>query len=535
MTSSRRAFRWLVVGAGAAGCHLAHRLAASGQGSVALLEAGERAQDPRTWVPAWYPHAQGRRVDWAFRTQPQSQLSGRSLAWPRGKCLGGCSAINGLIYMWPAVADLERWAQAVGGLWQQSFSQPAPPAATNSSHRCPLTGIPLGPVAKTHTWCRSFVEAATRCGLSCHDSWMQAETGVCGNYWLTTEHGRRVTPATGLLAAQADPSSMVARQLTILSGLNVERILMQQGRAVGVLAHDQRGEPLTLLAEDAVHLSAGTIGSATLLLRSGIGPARHLRAAGIDCLVDAAEVGQNLQDHLVWPIVVRMRSTAGLPYRFDRAARAEYRGWGTGPLSSNLAEVGAMFGQWVPTNAVGNQPPIAPRFQLHVTPTHYLKYPRLRADTDCMSLGLTPLHPDSRGSICLDEHQPQGSPLISPGYLSAAGDVDQFEDAWEIIQEILSQPPLADITAERLIPAPHRSESKGYRRSVSALAQSIYHPVGSCRAGHDAQSVVDDHLRVRGIQGLRVADASVLPDLPSGNTCAAALLVADFAAKLLCG
>jgi choline dehydrogenase len=530
-------FRWLVVGGGTAGCLLARRLAESRGGTVGLIEAGSAPRDARTVAPAWYPRAQGTRLDWGFRTEPQAALAGRQLAWPRGRALGGSSAINALIYLLPAPGDLERWSRVVGGYWAEGLAAVAAgwqAAAHGSGFRCPISGLELEPVRDVHPWCRAFLDAATAIGLPQPSPWIQSQPDVCGPYWLTQRRGRRHTTATDLLAANAAPRSGScddSNNLSIITGWQAERIVFQQGRAVAVAAKSEAESAPLLIRADEIILAAGAIGSPALLLRSGIGPAAELQGSGIRCVVDAPEVGANLQDHLVMPVVFQMRTEEGLPYRFSRAARQQFRDSASGPLASNLAEVGALLGQIALEGASAGEASRTPRIQLHVTPTHYLKYPRLMTLPNCMSIGITPLHPVSRGRIRLAASEADNHGLrIDPQYLSDARDAADFWEGYVWIRQAARSAGLGELISSQSIPSAARSDPAGISRSVRAMAQSIYHPVGTCRAGSDDRSVVDDRFCVRGVSGLRVADASVLPDLPSGNTMTAALLMAELAA-----
>ncbi|MGN6545148.1 MAG: GMC family oxidoreductase, partial [Aureliella sp.] len=481
----------------------------------------------------------GTRVDWGFRTEPQSALGGRQLAWPRGRALGGSSAINALIYLLPARGDLERWSRLVGGRWRDGLAAVAerwrahPPSEDHS--RCPISGLPLEPVLQTHPWCQAFLNAATSVGLLRRSPWTQSEPDVCGRYWLTQRRGRRHTTASALLQASSSlDQPAVLDHLSIVTDCVAERIIVRQGRAVAVEVRRDSDASLHRLVADEIILAAGALGSPGLLLRSGIGPTAELAAHNIPCHVDTPEVGANLQDHLVLPVVFQMRSADGLPYRFDAAARRQFRESASGPLASNLAEVGALFGQAALAGASPSEAAATPRIQLLVTPTHYLKYPRLTATTDCMSIAITPLHPASRGRIRLARSANGNHGLsIDPEYLSQASDIEDFCEGYDWIKQMLQATELSDQIAGQLIPSAARSDAAGIGRTVRAMAQSIYHPVGTCRAGCDRQSVVDDRFCVRGVAGLRVADASVLPDLPSGNTLTAALLMAELAAAEL--
>ena len=538
-------FRWVIVGGGAAGCSLARRLVESGYGSVAIIEAGQATRDARTVVPAWYPRAQNTRIDWAYRTQPQSGLGGRRLAWPRGKCLGGSSAINALIYMLPARGDFERWSRQVGGHWQRGLAAiglqlEAAAAAVNLSDEivCPLTQLPLEPVSETHPWCRAFVEAAAAAGnLQVRAPWLRSEADICGNYWLTAKKGRRRTTASllpNVLPMWSEPTHE-DQGLTLFTGCYVHRVLIERGRAVGVelSCPETPREQTVIRAEEEIILTAGTIGSPHLLLLSGVGPANELEQCDIRCQADSPFVGRNLQDHLTLPAVLQMKTASGLPTCFGPQERKRYRDHGAGGLASNIAEVGALIGHTKLPGASTEEATHTPAVQLHVTPTHYLRYPFLGSPANCMSIAVTPLHPASRGQLRLTGAANHLSLEIDPQYLTESADAAEFISAHAWISELLSNSELGRLVEQRVIPQPHRCDEAGIMRSVRSMAQSIYHPIGTCRAGHLSSSVVDDTFRVHGVDNLRVADASTLPDLPSGNTCAATLVVAELAARII--
>jgi choline dehydrogenase len=541
-----RPFRWIVVGGGAAGCLLARHLAALGAGAVLLVEAGGDARSGRQRavqrVPAWYPRAQGTSLDWGLRTVPQPELGGRSLAWPRGKTLGGSSAINALIYLQPSAADLLRWEQATGRSWL--LQAPAAHCAQTADRtgRCAFSGLPLAPVPELHPWCQMFLEACTELGLQRSQTWTQSSPGTAGPYWLTASDGRRVTVADALQEPpvgelQILPRTLVARVL--LDGtraVGIETVGSEQfvvetsssetsssetssSESVGSVRVGAAGERTTAIYGEEIILCAGAVASPLILQRSGIGCPLALKAAGIGCHVESPGVGANLQDHLLLPFVFQLPESLGLPLRFARLARKIYRETGGGPLASNLAEAGAVLP--------------GGRIQLHVTPTHYLKYPGSRPPTDCMTVGVTPLYPASRGSVHATAADPGAAPRIDPGYLTVEADREGFAEARDWLVQLAGTQVWRSHGAELILPGPQRLSGAGWPRALRTYCLSLYHPVGSCRMGLDHLAVVDAQFRVRGVDRLRVADVSTLPDLPGGNTMAAAFLVAQLAAGCL--
>lgn len=521
-------YAYVVVGGGSSGALLARLLARLGNGRVALLEAGSRRRDIRTVVPALYPKTFASNLDWGFSTQPQVMLNGRRLAWPRGKTLGGCGAINALIYLQAAASDFDRWAAAScpGWDWRSitawrlsaaSFfvhdTEPSPATTT-----CPFSGLPLAPLSQPHPWSEAFLQSAQNWGLKLDFPWLQAASGRCGLYQLTQRNGRRQHTASEL--TERCPES-----LTILCDHTAERLELGGGRVRTIVCRGSDETPVQLNVQGQVILAAGTIGSPKLLLQSGIGPAELLRSYGLDVQLDLPGVGENLQDHLVYPLIYQMRCPEGQPSRFDRIARDAYRQYGRGPLASNLAEAGA---QW---SLDGGS---SPDFQIHFTTTHYLKYPRLADSSEYCSLAVTDLHPRSRGRLGLIQAPDGWQPYLDPGYLSVDDDVQRLTHGLHQARQFVALPGLKELVKSEVLPGDKRWTTDALQRSLRMLALSIYHPVGTCRMGTDALAVVDPDLQLHGCENLHVADASILPDLPSANTNAVTLMIAAIKAwKLL--
>jgi len=512
-----REYDFIVIGGGSAGCLLARRLVESNCGTVALIEAGDSGDvgkvDARTVVPAYYPKTFGSRLDWVFSTELQTGLNGRRIAWPRGKTLGGSGAINALIYIQAAASDFDRWAESgcIGWDWQSVEKNLL---TTLTSHAlCPVSGLQLSEITEPHAWSHAFIDACAAYGLQRKKHWLQAERDACGYYSLTQHNGRR--QHTGQQLAETLPNT----KIDVFRGVTVQDLKVIHDRVEKVRIVDNSNRVTELRVSGEVILCAGTIGSPSILLRSGVGPASLLRGLGINVTHDLPGVGENLQDHLMYPLIYRTHASDGLPARFSVADRQRFRhqepGSAHGPLASNIAEAGATFGQCT-----------SPDFQIHFTPTHYLKYPSRNAPMNCFSLAVTDLHPRSRGRLQLVSTDPNDAPRIDPGYLQHAEDGSRLLSGIETCREIANQSSLSTLVADEIMPGRKRSDASAILRSVQMFAQSIYHPVGTCRMGMDSQAVVDSELRVHGFRNLHVADASVLPDLPSANTQAVTLLVA---------
>lgn len=495
-------YRYVVVGGGSAGCLVAKLLANLQSEPVALIEAGRRHGDVRCVVPNFYPRTFGSSLDWGYQTVEQEQLSGRSLAWPRGKLLGGCSAINALIYLQASDADYRRWG------WK-----------TEAHFAKPSAELPIGQVAEPHEWARVFLNAATQIGLEKKEAWVKSQADSCGLFQLTQQNGRRVHAGLDLdeSATEGQDAFRSDSNLHIYTECSAKKLCIYRQQAVGVECMDKWGVPLRVRASQEVILCAGTIGSPMLLMQSGIGSADELTKHGIPCLVDSPQVGCNLKDHLVYPIVYRTQEALGLPQRFSANQRDDYRSRGSGPLASNIAEAGAIVSTNVDSLA-----------QIHFTPTHYLKYPRTRDEPIFCSLAITPLNPRSHGSIKLASTTGNSNSIrIDPKYLSQPQDVVDFVAMVQELSERFESTELSKIVERQILPGKRWQNSDAIERSIRKLARTIYHPTSTCRTGDTIESsVVNRNYQVHGLERLRIADASVFPDLPSANPNAAVLDVA---------
>ncbi len=513
LRDAQREYHYVIVGAGSVGCLLAYLLSQQQTGAVALIEAGSSVESIRTIVPNYYPHTFGSSVDWGFKTTAQAGLAGRRISWPRGKIVGGCGAINAMIYMHAAAQDFQRWGWPLASLDAQlmELDELMRPQA----------------LATPHPWSFAFLESAAASGLAVQESWQRSRHNSSGLFQLLTRSGRRFH---GGQLLSANTRALAAVQL--LDQIHATRICFSGSRASGVEVLDTDGRKQIINATQEVILCAGVVGTPELLMNSGIGDAAELRRVRRECICDLPWVGKNLHDHLVYPIVLRTRRAEGLPRRHGPLSRREYRKTGTGALASNIAEAGAIV-------TLAAEPQSANRnFQIHFTPTHYLKYPRTKTEDCYFSLAVTDLHPGSRGRLQFVEHQGKLHPEIDPRYLSEPDDCSRFVEAIQWTRRLVQFPGLQTVADSEVFPGAKRDGFNSIAKSFATFAQSIYHPVGTCRMDHGddrgpERAVVDSRFRVHGLDNLRIVDASVLPDLPSCNTNAATLLLAIRAAKSL--
>jgi choline dehydrogenase len=484
---------FVVIGAGSAGCVVTRVLAERGF-SVTLIEAGEAIRV--TDSPANYLRAFGTAEDWAYQTVPQPHLASRRIGWPRGRGPGGSTRINATIWYPPTQKDLQDVADAGGPTWNVDALQRS------------LTEITHWVAPEPPRWVseatRRFVEAANSIELPAKA------------FDRMTQQGRRRT-AFNVLGESEQYRSVNFRHGHVL------RIDFENDTARGVsLIDSQTGHTETIRAERAIILCAGTVGSAEILVRSGIGRTDMLLNAGIDVISESSEVGENLCDHLIMPIIFALpdhHRFAPMPSVHDLA---RFQIAGTGPLASNLAESGLLH----ETATTG--------FQLHVTPTHYLLHPESRAPA-AMTIGVNLSKPRSRGKLLWTRHDDQNELelQIDPAYLSDATDVRRFLEAIEFARSIARQSPLSTFATEELLPGAKRGGDEAMVRAIARFAQTLYHPTSTCRMGQDENSVVDEKLAVRGVKSLHVVDASILPTIPSVNPNAMVMTVALHAGKQL--
>lgn len=518
---------FIVVGAGPAGCAVAARLAdAPDCPSVVLLEAGPATPSWLCRVPmgiaALVPFRS--RHNYAYQTVPQAQLGGRRGYVPRGRGVGGSSLINAMICTRGQPQDYDDWAAlgCEGWAWRDVlpvFRR----IEDNQRGADPWHGVggplPVSDLRSPSPLSRAFVEAAVECGYPRNDDFNGPQQEGVGLYQVFQRNGRRID------AGQAYLGDRTARpNLRVLAGQPVSRILFEGHRASGI----QVGER-TLGARREVILCAGAIGSPQLLMLSGIGPADHLRELGIPVLLDAPDVGEHLQDHVDYTANVRMRAP-GL-FGMNPAALARivgdigaFRARGEGMLTSNAAEAGG----FLRSRPELDRPDLQLHFCIGLVDDHNR---RMHASTG-IALHVCVLRPRSRGRVRLAGADVALAPLIDPNFLVVPEDLGLLVEGARIVQRILAAPALASYRGTPLYGTGHEDDA-GLRALIRAHADTIYHPVGTCRMGADPRSVVDPQLRVRGVHGLRVADASIMPTLISGNTEAPSAMIGEQAARFM--
>ena len=534
-----RPFDYVIVGAGSAGCVLANRLSADPDCSVLLIEAGSRDRNPLFRLPMLMGRLFHSGIySWRYHTEPVPSLGGRSLYWPRGKVLGGSSTINGMVYVRGNRHDYDRWAQF--GLPGWSYEDVLPAFRRSEGH-IERDGAYHGTGGEL-TVCRArganplfdaFVEAGREAGHSVNDDFNGAEQLGFGRYDFTIRRGKRCSTSTAFLRPVRD-----RRNLRIVTDCLVRRVTVEGGRATGVEVAD-RDRARTVRAAREVILCGGTVNSPQLLMLSGIGPGEELGRHGIDVIHELPGVGRNLQDHVDCVIAYACTKPITLyrDLRADRMLRAVIEGmlFGRGIATTFPYEAGAFLKSRADL--------LAPDIQVHFMPalerTANLHFPKPFGKppeaTHGFSLRVGPVNPESRGWIGLSSADPAAPALIQPNYLQDEADCRTTIAGIRMVRDVIAQPAFDAYRGRELAPGDDMQSDSELTAWLRANAMTTFHPVGTCRMGTDPMAVVDATLAVHGISRLRVADASVMPVIVSGNTNAPAIMIGEKAAEFILG
>ena len=524
-------YDFVIIGAGSAGCVLAHRLSEDPSCRVLLLEAGPRDWHPFIHMPAGLAKLVGQKgVNWNYDTAPEPHLDGRRLWWPRGKVLGGSSSINAMCYIRGVPGDYDDWAEAGAEGWDWASVLPYFKRSERNSRGADALHGGDGPLhvsdlRYTNPLSSAFLQAGEQAGFALTADFNGPRQEGFGFYQVTQKDGARCSSAVAYLNPARD-----RQNLDIVTGALVRRILLENGRAVGV-AYARSGHEVTVRCEREVLVSGGAINSPQLLMLSGIGPADHLREHGITVRHDLPAVGRNLQDHL--DICTLQHSTQRVTY--DRTSELKtafdyfLRGH-RGPGTSNIAEGGAFVRSALAPDERAD-------IQLHFVPAMLDDHGRNRLAGDGYTLHACFLRPRSRGEVTLASADPRADARIQANYL---GDPDGFDmkmmvECAKLSRELFAQKAFDAYRGAPIHPARTNLSDAELMDFIRAKAETVYHPIGTCRMGSDDGAVVDTQLRVQGLQGLRVVDASVMPRLIGGNTNAPTIMIAERASDLIRG
>lgn len=521
---------YIIVGAGPAGCLLANRLSENPAHRVLLLEAG--GQDNYAWihVPVGYLYCIGNpRTDWCFKTEAEPGLGGRALNYPRGKVLGGCSSINGMIYMRGQSRDYDGWAEQGNDGWGWKdvlpiFKRSENHYAGDSDLHSAKGEWRVEQQRLSWTLLDAFREAAAQTGIPSIPDFNGGDNEGCSYFQVNQRRGVRWNASKAFLRP-----ALKRPNLTVITGAEVSRVFFENNRASGVIVR-VNGQEQTLRARREIILCCGAIGSPMVLQRSGIGPRPLLEKLGIGVRLELPGVGANLQDHLQLRLIYKVsngqtlnqmagslwgKMNMGLRYAFNRS----------GPLAMAPSQLGA-FARSGPEQASAN-------LEYHVQPLSLERFGEPLHGFPAFTASVCDLRPQSRGTVEIRSALADAAPIIRPNYLSHEADLKVAADAIRLTRRIAAAPALASFEPVEYLPGASLQTEEELREAASVVGTTIFHPVGTCKMGQGRDAVVDERLRVHGITGLRVVDASIMPNIISGNTCSPTVMIAEKAAQMI--
>lgn len=522
-------YTYVVVGAGAAGCVVANRLSADPDHRVLLLEAGPPDRSPLIHMPVGFTKLTSPKVNWRFETVPQRHLGNRPMYYPQGRTLGGSTSINAMIYIRGHRQDYDDWLELGNKGWGYDSVLPYFRKSERNERLADRFHGTEGPMSVVeqlmhNPLTKAFVRAGQEIGLPYNHDFNGAEQDGVGYYDVTQRNARRESSATAFLRPARNRPN-----LTVVTGAMASRVLVENGRAVGVRYLSGRTEH-TAYADGEVILSGGAVNSPKLLLLSGIGPGDELRRIGVDVVHDLPGVGKNLQDHMDVYITAE---TAPVSYnqedRPDRALRhgLQYLLFRTGPVTACVAEAGAFLRSGGDVRS--------PDIQIHCLPAYVIDHGRQRVKGHGVTINTCNLRPRSVGEVTLRSADPLDAPAVDPNFLADPYDWKVSMAAFEKGRELLATSAFAPLIKREHLPGAQVRTDKEIRDYIRQWAKTDYHPVGTCKMGHDDMAVVDTDLRVHGLSGLRVVDASIMPTLISGNTQAPSIMIGEKGAAHILG
>jgi choline dehydrogenase len=524
------AFDYVIVGAGSAGCVLANRLSADPGVRVLLLEAGGKDRYPWIHIPIGYLYTMNNpRTDWCFATEAESGLNGRAIAYPRGRVLGGCSSINGMIYMRGQARDYDHWRQLGNAGWAWDDVLPYFKRSEDFAHGADDAhgaGGEWRVEEQRLSWelLDAFRAAAAEVGIPKTEDFNRGDNEGCGYFQVNQKRGVRWSAAKAFLRPARSRAN-----LKVLTGAQAKSIRFRDRRAVGV-EFWQGGALRRVAANAEVILAGGAVGSPQLLQLSGVGPASLLREHGIPVGIDLPGVGENLQDHLQVRLIYKVSGARTLNERANRLTGRvgmgiEYFLFRRGPLTMAPSQLGCF--------AKSDSSRETPNVEYHVQPLSLDRFGEPLHPFPAFTASVCNLRPESRGTIRIKSSDPRAKPAIRPNYLSTHADRRVAADSIRLTRRICSAPALARYAPEEFKPGPHLKSDDDLARAAGDIATTIFHPVGTCKMGDDPFAVVDARLRVRGVEGLRAVDASVMPTITSGNTAAPTMMIAEKASEMI--
>ncbi len=533
MSKQSTTFDYIVVGAGAAGCAVAHRLSEDPDVTVALLEAGGKDNNPLIHMPAGFTKLTSDDVNWGFKTVPQAQVNNREMHYPQGRTLGGSTSINAMIYIRGHKADYDEWRNLGNEGWGYDNVLPYfKKAESNERFADEFHGHdgPLNVADQTqhNILTRAFVRSAQEADIPYTPDHNGAQQEGVSYYQVTQRNVRRESAATAYLKPARN-----RKNLTVITRATASRVLMESNRAVGIEYFHNKKEKRSLYANREVVLSGGAANSPKLLLLSGIGPADELKALGIDVVHNLPGVGKNFQDHM--DVYIAAECSQPVSYNGeDRWHKAimhgiQYLLYKTGPVTACVAEAGC----FVYSKEFSGEDVRSPDIQIHCLPAYVVDHGRKRIKGHGITINTCNLRPKSIGSVTLRSANPLDSPAIDPNFLDDPYDWKISIAGFKWGRKILSSPSFKPYIKRELMPGIESQSDEEIKDYIRKWSKTDYHPVGSCKMGSDDMAVVDTQLRVHGINGLRVIDASIMPTLISGNTQAPSIMVGEKGAAII--
>jgi choline dehydrogenase len=524
MALTAKSYDYIIVGAGSAGCVLASRLTEEPRTRVLLLEAGGADKAREIHIPAAFSKLFKTAIDWNYSTEPEAQLHNRKLYWPRGKVLGGSSSINAMIYIRGNPLDYDHWRDLGNPGWGFADLLPYFKKSEDQERGASDFHGVGGPIRVADPRCvnpltRAFLAAASEIGIPSNPDFNGAAQEGAGLYQLTQKNGARCSAVDGYLKR-----ALGRPNVTVLTGAHVARVSIENGRASGV-EFLRDGALNTARADAEVILAGGTVNSPQILMLSGVGPADELRRFGIDVVQDLPGVGENLQDHPMVSVGYFCTQKISLDGAETLANLLRYLMFKSGPLTSNVAEAGLFL-----RTRVGAQ---TPDLQLLFGPAYYRAHGLVRRKEHCFGFGPTLITPESRGTVALRSTNALDAPAIHANYLSTDADLRTMIEGVRLARRLAHAKAFDPFRGEELHPGLNAKSDDDIVEFLRNELETLYHPVGTCKMGNDSLAVVDARLRVRGIERLRVVDASIMPVVPAGNTNAPVITIAEKAVPMI--
>jgi choline dehydrogenase-like flavoprotein len=517
-------YDYIIIGAGSAGCVLANRLSEDPTVKVLLLEAGGRDARKEIHIPVAFSKLFKTPCDWAYYTEPEPHLANRSLYWPRGKVLGGSSSINAMIYIRGHRADYDQWRDLGNPGWGYDDVLSYFKKSENQEHGASEYHGASGPLRvcdlrAVNPLADAFVEAGLQAGFKRnHDFNGESQEGF-GFYQVTQSNGRRHSTAAAFLHPVMSRPNLTVRTDAHTFGIYFE------GKRAAVVSFQQGSGSAQERAEREIILCAGAIGSPQLLMLSGVGPAAQLRAFDVPVICDLPGVGRNLQDHPATAVVFECTKPVSLAGAESFANLMQYLCFKKGPFTSNVAEAGAFLRM---SSGAG-----VPDLQYHFGVGYFVEHGFRKFDGHAFAFGPTLLYPYSRGELRLRSSNPLDAPSIRANYFADSRDADVMLEGLKLSRSLVATGAFAQYRGRELHPGADAKDDRALRQHIASFTETLYHPAGTCKMGHDADAVVDAELRVHGVEGLRVVDASIMPTLVGGNTNAPTIMIAEKAADLI--